>query len=170
MDLNNLPGSSSRFSTSSFASHLSSATKYTNIRGSKDSILKVVRNSAGAIRAGKFDSREALHKIQSLDKGMSLEQKHNVQKLLRHLEAKPGVAAAGGSASEAKVKVNPYLMQRDTGNTLSYSGLSGDLSGRANRGQEVRNKMNMEHAKSLGSGEAARDIQKKMFENTNRAA
>lgn len=142
MNIKNLPGGGAGFSSSKFSSKFAGASKYGTLRDSRESVLKVVKSSVGAIRSGRFDSQSAFKKVEKMVDGkMSWEQKRDVKRVLDRLK---------DSASEKKSSASALSHQRET-STAEVDPVR--------RAEILRRTRAYDEAKRLGSGETAKKIQ-----------
>ncbi|MFA6194226.1 MAG: hypothetical protein WC719_00580 [Patescibacteria group bacterium] len=82
-------GGGKDFSVVKFKDKLGFATKYNSLKDKRESIMKVVRNSEGAIRGSRFKASAAISKLKSLDKNISAEELRSVRKAFQQLETAP---------------------------------------------------------------------------------
>ena len=145
MDIKKIPGGED-FRFSKFSSKFSAAAKYGNLRDSRDSVLKVIKASAGTIKSGKFDSRGALRKIEKMsDESLDWRQRRDVMRVLKNLEKGTSKKGAAVSALSAKAEAKAKVAEAE--------------SDRVKRAEILRRSRAYEDSKKLGSGEAASRIQ-----------
>lgn len=87
MDLNRLSGlgAGSRLNMGKLTSSISSATRY-GLRDKGQSLTKIIKDSAGSIRSGKFSSQAAWEKFRSVEKDMSYKDRNDARQILKHIE------------------------------------------------------------------------------------
>lgn len=73
------------FSIVKFKDKLGYATKYNSLKDKRDNILKVVRGSQAAIRAGRFNASGAMSKLKSLNKDLSYDEAGDIKKMFKQL-------------------------------------------------------------------------------------
>ena len=153
------------------AKRLASSLKYTGLRDQAGSIAKVVKESAGAFKSGKFNSANAFSKIRAREKDLSLEQQGDIRQVLQHLQKNASEAAAErASALNSPLKKSGKISEKIS-----------DLEYRDKRAAFLRAQRAYEQTKNLGTGASAKKIQaerysevqaaeKKLDENNNSGA
>lgn len=133
---------------------LKGALKYTNIRDRVGSIAKVVKDSAGSLRSGRFNAGSAFGKIKAMEKGMSLEEQKDIRQVLQHLQK---------SASEAAAKREADFKTPGSNAENKSSSDKSDLEFRDRRAALLRASRAYEQTKNLGSGESAKKMQAQTY-------
>jgi hypothetical protein len=118
MDVKKLPGGGVGFNAGGFTSRLASAARYTGLRDKYQSLAKIVKGSASAIRSGKFSSQSAMERFRSSEKDLSWDQKRDAQQILKHLEK-----SAAEAAEQRASHLNNSVKSEDKGFRVDRAGV-----------------------------------------------